>query len=79
MWEVFTHSIAHVWNHGIGEIVTALLDAGMELTALTEHDSVPWQALPGGMERLADTEWRIRDRPWRVAHSYTLQAVRRGA
>jgi SAM-dependent methyltransferase len=76
---VFTHSVTHLWNHGMGEIVTALLDAGMELTALTEHDSVPWQALPRRMERLDDGEWRIRDRPWRVPHSYTLQAVRRDA
>jgi hypothetical protein len=74
---VFTQSVTHQWNHGMGEIVTALLDAGMELTALTEHDSVPWQALPRRMEQLADKEWRIKDRPWRVAHSYTLQAVRR--
>jgi len=37
------------WNHGIGEIVTAVLSAGLELTALVEHDSVPWEALPGLM------------------------------
>jgi hypothetical protein len=73
----FHHSITHVWNHGLGEIVTALLDAGMEVTALTEHDSVPWQALPEQMEQIDGAEWRIRDRPWRVPHSYTLQAVRR--
>ncbi|MEZ4595463.1 MAG: hypothetical protein R3C32_00790 [Chloroflexota bacterium] len=38
------------WNHGLGEIVTALLDAGMRITMLEEHDSVPWDALPGRME-----------------------------
>ena len=73
----FHHSITHVWNHGLGEIVTVLLHAGMEVTALTEHDSVPWQALPEQMEQIDGGEWRIRDRPWRVPHSYTLQAVRR--
>ena len=30
----FTHNITHEWNHGLGEIVTALLDAGMRLTML---------------------------------------------
>ncbi len=75
---VFTHNRTHEWNHGLGEIVTALLDAGMELTGLTEHDSVPWEALPGKMERTEDGEWRLADRPWRLAHSYTLQAVKRG-
>jgi SAM-dependent methyltransferase len=74
---VFTHNLTHEWNHGLGEIVTALLAAGMELTGLTEHDSVPWEALPGQMERTPAGEWRVADRPWRLPHSYTLQAVKR--
>lgn len=73
----FQSTVTHVWNHGLGEIVTALLDAGMELTGLVEHDSVPWEALPGQMEQITDGEWRLRDRPWRLPHSYTLQAVKR--
>jgi SAM-dependent methyltransferase len=74
----FTHNLTHEWNHGLGEIVTALHHAGLQLTMLVEHDSVPWEALPGHMERLDGGEWRLADRPWRLAHSYTLQAVRRG-
>jgi SAM-dependent methyltransferase len=73
----FEKTVTHVWNHGLGEIVTALLDAGMELTALVEHESVPWEALPGQMAMTAEKEWRLRDRPWRLPHSYTLQAVKR--
>jgi len=75
---VFRHNVTHEWNHGLGEIVTALLDEGMQITALTEHDSVPWEALPGKMERIENGEWRLADRPWRLPHSYTLQAVKRG-
>jgi SAM-dependent methyltransferase len=74
---VFTHNRTHEWNHGLGEIITALMTAGMDLTGLAEHDSVPWEALPGQMERTGDGEWRLADRPWRLAHSYTLRAVRR--
>ena len=73
---VFEHNVTHEWNHGLGDIVTALLDAGMAITGLTEHDSVPWEALPGRMELLRDGEWRLRDRPWRLPHSYTLLAVK---
>lgn len=71
------HSRTHEWNHGLGEIVTALLTRGFELTALEEHDSVPWEALPGYMEPHPDHpgEWRLRDRPWRLPHSYTLRAT----
>jgi SAM-dependent methyltransferase len=75
---VFTHNVTHEWNHGLGETITALLGAGMELTGLAEHDSVPWEALPGQMEKLGNGEWRLADRPWRLPHSYTLQAVKRG-
>jgi SAM-dependent methyltransferase len=73
----FAHTTTHEWNHGLGEIVSALLGAGMELTMLTEHDSVPWEAMPGHMERIGPGEWRLADRPWRLPHTYTLQAVKR--
>jgi SAM-dependent methyltransferase len=72
---VFQHNVTHEWNHGLGEIVTALLDAGMTLTSLAEHDSVPWNALPGMMTE-TDGEWRLSENPERLACSYTLQAVR---
>ena len=74
---VFIHNRTHSWNHGLGEIVTALLAEGMELTGLAEHDSVPWDALPGQMVQIGGGEWRLADRPWRLPHSYTLQAVKR--
>lgn len=63
------------WNHGLGEIVTALLNAGLRLTMLVEHDSVPWDALPGRMHS-ADGEWYLTEHPERLPLSYTLQAVK---
>jgi SAM-dependent methyltransferase len=74
----FEHNRTHSWNHGLGQTVTALMEADLTITGLTEHDSVPWAALPGQMEEIGGGEWRLADRPWRLAHSYTLQAVRRG-
>ena len=73
---VFTQTRSLEWNHGLGEIVTALLDAGLTITSLVEHDSVPWDGLPGQMEHIGDNEWRLIDRPWRLPHTYTLQAVK---
>lgn len=70
----FTANTTVEWNHGLGEIVTALLDHGLVLTGLVEHDSVPWCALPGRMTEDAHGEWRLTDRPERLAASYTLQA-----
>ena len=74
---VITSPATIEYNHGLAEIITAVLDAGMELTAVEEHDSVPWCALPGLMEEQAPNEWRLIDRPERVPMSFTLQARRR--
>lgn len=71
----FEHNETHEWNHGLGEIVSALLSRGMRITGLAEHQSVPWDALPGMMLDAGEGEFRLADRPWRLAHSYTLQAV----
>jgi len=75
----FEHNLSYSWNHGLGEIITALLDNGMRITALTEHDSAPWDALPGQMRQAESNEWQLRNRPERVPHSYTLQAVKSDA
>lgn len=73
---VFTHNMTHSWNHGLGDVVTGLLAAGMTITGLEEHDSVPWEALPGQMVRDEHGEWRLQERPWLLPCSYTLQAVK---
>jgi hypothetical protein len=73
---VFTTNTTHEWNHGLGQIVTALHEAGLQITALVEHDSVPWEALPGQMTKDESGEWCLTDRPWRLPASYTLQAVK---
>jgi SAM-dependent methyltransferase len=74
---VFTNTESREWNHGMGEIITAILDAGLHLTMFVEHDSVPWEALPGQMTE-ADGEWRLVEHGNRVPLSYTLQAVKPG-
>jgi SAM-dependent methyltransferase len=73
----FQHNRTMEWNHGLGEIVTALLDQGLTLDALVEHDSVPWDAFPGFTEELPGGEFRLKDRPWRLPHSYTISATKR--
>ncbi|KUL32682.1 class I SAM-dependent methyltransferase [Actinoplanes awajinensis] len=74
----FTHTVTHEWNHGLGEIVTAVLEAGLTLTGLVEHQSVPWNALPGRMRQLDNGEWQLAQRPERLPHTYTLQARKAG-
>ncbi|MGH3261800.1 MAG: class I SAM-dependent methyltransferase [Trebonia sp.] len=74
-----TATLTHTWNHGISEIVTAVLDAGMRLTMLVEHDSTPYNSLPGRTREAGGGEWLLADRPWRLPQTFTLQAVKNGA
>jgi SAM-dependent methyltransferase len=76
---VFQHNLIKEWNHGLGEVVTALLDQGFALDALVEHDSVPWDPFPGFTEELPGGEHRVKDRPWRLPHSYTISATKSSA
>lgn len=73
-----TATRTHEWNHGLGEIVTALLERGLRLTGLEEHDSAPWAFLGDQCVPHPDApgEFRLADRPERLAATYTLQAVR---
>ena len=60
-------------------MVTALLDTGLAITGLVEHDSVPDHALPGQMRLREDSEYVLHARSGVMPLSYTLQAVAPGA
>jgi hypothetical protein len=48
----------------------------MELDILLEHDSCPWEALPGKMVAGPDGEWRLTEGRERLPLTYTLRAHR---
>lgn len=64
------------FNHGIGEILTAVADAGLRLDAFEEHRSVPWNALGDAMVDSGGGEYELAWRPERLAASYTLRATK---
>lgn len=66
------------WSHGIGETVMALARHGLQVDLLAEHDSVPWEALPGFMAPHPSHpgELRLADGPERLAASFTIAATK---
>lgn len=66
---------AYEWNHSIGEIVTAVLDRGLHLERLTEHDWTVWPRFPWLVER-ADHRWEAAAGTPRVPLSFTMLASR---
>jgi SAM-dependent methyltransferase len=64
------------FNHGLAQVITALMEAGMQLTAIEEHDSVPWNPLADAMEDTGEGEYRLCHDATRLAATYTLQATK---
>lgn len=71
-----TATKTYEWNHSLGEIVTALIEHGLRIDMLVEHESVPWEALPGQMTLRADGEWALTERSGVAPLSYTLRATK---
>jgi SAM-dependent methyltransferase len=61
------------WLHPLGAVVTALIEAGLTLDWLHEHDCVPWRMFQCLVER--DGMFRWPDRPW-LPLAYSLSATR---
>jgi SAM-dependent methyltransferase len=66
------------FNHGLAPVITSLMDVGLHLTSIEEHDTVPWNPLGDAMEEVGGGEYRLRQVPQRLACTYTLQATKPG-
>jgi len=62
------------WVHPLGEIVTALIDAGLRLEWLHEHDGVPWRMFRV-LVRDENGMYRWPHRPW-ISLAFSLMATR---
>ena len=69
------HGINHQWNHSLGEIVTALVRAGLIVDYLEETPYSAWCAWPDLMVRDGD-RWRLRDNPERLPLQFMIAAHR---
>jgi SAM-dependent methyltransferase len=63
------------WNHGLGEIVTALIGNGLRIDRLVEHDWTVWKRFPW---LVGDSEgnWRSPEGMPRMPLTFTLQATK---
>jgi SAM-dependent methyltransferase len=65
----------YVWQHGLGGIVTGLIDAGLTLEFLHEHDRTVYQQLPF-MEKGSDGWWRLPTSMPALPLLFSLRATR---
>ena len=66
------------WNHGLGETVQAVIDAGLTVTSLREHRECEWKALDF-FEKGDDGKFRLVEDADRLPLMFTLEAVSRRA
>jgi SAM-dependent methyltransferase len=66
---------SYEWNHSIGEIVTALLDQGLRLDQLVEHDWTVWPRFPW-LVATNDRRWVSPPGAPRMPLTFTLVASR---
>jgi len=64
------------FNHGLAQVISALMEAGILLTAIEEHDTVPWNPLGDAMEDVGQGEFRLRNDAARLPATYTIQATK---
>lgn len=66
---------AYEWNHGLGEVVTALVSAGLTITRLRETELLPW---PRWQRMVRDESgwWRLPSTDPRIPLLYGLTAAK---
>lgn len=72
------HPVTHEWLHPISEVVNAVIDAGLSVTRLNEHERLAWAFAPwmvpvDGRRRM----WVLPDGVPKMPVAYSLQAVKR--
>jgi SAM-dependent methyltransferase len=69
------HTTTHEWNHGLGEIITAILAAGFRIDRFEEHRFLDWEG-PGRMTE-EHGKWVLSEHQRdRVPLMYSLMATR---
>jgi SAM-dependent methyltransferase len=70
---VFAHARAYNWNHPLSDILCALIDHGLRVDFLHEHETVPWRMFPM-MTAIGDGMYRLPDGYPRIPLSFSLKA-----
>jgi SAM-dependent methyltransferase len=70
---IFTHTKFYCWNHAFSDILSGLIDHGLRIDFLHEHEAVPWQIYPMAVES-EDGMFRLPDGSPRIPLAFSLRA-----
>ena len=69
---------AFEWAHGLGRVTTSLIDAGLTVDFLHEHDRIVWPMFPGMVEA-GKGWWKMPPGHKHLPVSYSIKATKRQA
>jgi SAM-dependent methyltransferase len=70
---VFANARAYNWNHPLSDILCGLIDHGLRIDFLHEHETVPWHMFPK-MTAIGDGMYRLPDGYPRIPLAFSLRA-----
>jgi SAM-dependent methyltransferase len=70
---IMTNQSTRVWIHSLSAILGALIDAGLTITMLREHEALPWRGVQS-LVPASDRLWRLPDGHPRIPLSFSLRA-----
>lgn len=68
-------TVTYEWSHGLGEIVTSLIESGLQIEFLHEHQFAEYHAFPACAGD-GKGHWRFPDNPERLPLMFSLKATK---
>ncbi len=72
----FESTVTYEWNHGMGEIITSLIQAGLRIEFLHEQPTCVISVLPGMIE--TEEGWVLPGKTMQAPMMYSIRAVKTG-
>lgn len=73
--ENLVNNVTYEWPHSLGDVIGGLLEAGLQITAFEEHDTLEWQFLDW-MVQVEGGRWALPEGRERLPMMFSVTAVK---
>lgn len=61
------------WQHGIGKVINSLIQSGLKIEFLNEHDYSPYPVIPHGI-KIAESKWVHKKIKQNIPYIFSIRA-----